>query len=421
MSKLRRALLILAAVAGIFVVFGLFIAQDPETLRIRSAVAAEDPASVSYLSDLVGVAVTGENAFTVLTNGDEIFPRMLDAIGRARRRINFETYIYDTGEIANTFTAALEAAARRGVVVNIVVDSVGSGSMDPEHTKRLRAAGCKVFTYNESGFYELEAINYRTHRKILVVDGETTFTGGVGVADHWLGNAQGKDHWRDTQVELRGPAARILEGVFSENFIESGEIIAPVLDPAGPEPTRDGNTLVVKSSSTGGSTDLKRLYLLMIAFARKSLDIETPYFVTDSSTEWAIEDAIARGVVVRILMESDLTDAKPVKYASRRKYDRLLSLGAQLHQYQSTMMHAKVIVVDGMWSMFGSANFDNRSLELNDEINVAVRSPELAARFLEDFENDLKSTHRFDLAEWRKRSFFDKEREQFWSLFGEVF
>ena len=421
MSKLRRVLLILAVVAGIFVVFGLFIAQDPETLRIRSAVAAEDPASVSYLSDLVGVAVTGENAFTVLTNGDEIFPRMLDAIGRARRRINLETYIYDTGEIANTFTTALEAAARRGVVVNIVVDSVGSGSMDPEHTKRLRDAGCKVFAYNESGFYELEAINYRTHRKILVIDGETAFTGGVGVADHWLGNAQDKDHWRDTQVELRGPAARILEGVFYENFIESGEIITPVLDPAGPEPTRDGNTLVVKSSSTGGSTDLKRLYLLMIAFARKSLDIETPYFVTDSSTEWAIEDAIARGVVVRILMESDLTDAKPVKYASRSKYDQLLSLGAQLYEYQTTMMHTKVLVVDGVWSMFGSANFDNRSLELNDEINVAVRSPELAARFLKDFENDLKSTHQFDLTEWRKRSIFDKEREQFWSLFGEVF
>jgi Phosphatidylserine/phosphatidylglycerophosphate/cardiolipin synthases and related enzymes len=179
--------------------------------------------------------------------------------------------------------------------------------------------------------------------------------------------------------------------------------------------------LLLRSSPTGGSNDLKRLYLLAIGSARRTLDITTPYFVTDESSEWSLRDAVSRGVKIRILVEGDITDAMPVKYASREAYDRLLALGIEIYEYQPVMMHTKTLVVDGAWSMFGSANFDNRSLELNDELNVAVASRDLARRILDDFEQDLRAASRLDLARWRQRSFLEKTREGFWSYFGEVF
>jgi cardiolipin synthase A/B len=275
--------------------------------------------------------------------------------------------------------------------------------------------------YNPPRWYSLESVNYRTHRKILVVDGQVGFTGGVGVADHWLGHAQDKDHWRDTQVRLRGPIVRLLEASFYEDFVESTGPITPELDPAPALRDEEGASFVVRSSPTGGSSDLKRLYLLIIASAQKTLDITSPYFVTDESSLWSLEDAIRRGVTIRILVEGDITDAMPVKYASRAVYDRLLAIGIQIFEYQPTMMHTKVLVADGMISMFGSANFDNRSLELNDELNVAVWNRDLAARFTQDLEADLQRARKLELQTWRRRSLLDKTREQFWSYFGEIF
>jgi cardiolipin synthase len=421
---LRPALVLLSLLgaAAAVIGLGLAIAQDQETLKLRSAVAADDPRAAAYLSALVGADVSKGNSYDVLVNGDQVYPAMLEAIEGAQRRISLETYVYENGTIADRFTEALERAARRGILVNIVVDSVGAKDMDDEHIERLRKAGCQVLDFNPSHWYALEELNYRTHRKILVVDGETGFTGGVGVADYWLGNAQDSSHWRDTHVRVRGPVVRLLEAAFYENFIENEEIVTPVLDTHVDHPSHDDeSSIVVRSSSTGGGSDLKRLYLLVIAMARRSIDVTTPYFVTDESTLWAFQDAVARGVKVRILVESDITDAKPVKYASRAVYERLLAMGIELYEYQPTMMHAKTFVVDGIWSMFGSANFDNRSLELNDELNVAVTSRDLASRFLDDFERDLRVSRRLDLESWRKRSRGEKIRERFWSYFGEVF
>ena len=420
MSPVRRAFLVLLVLAGI-VALGLVFAQDQITLKVRSAVSAQDPAHASYVASLVGAELSHGNEFEVLTNGVQIFPPMLSAIDNARRRISFETYIYETGEVANEFTGALERAARRGVRVNVVVDSVGASRMDKEHFDRLRNAGCHVAQFNMPVWYALEELNYRTHRKILVVDGELAFTGGVGVADHWRGDADSKDHWRDTQVQIRGPIVRTIEAAFYENFLEADGAEAPVLDPAPPPFADDGAALAIRSSPTGGSNDLKKLYLLSLASAKRSIDITTPYFVTDESTTWALEDAVQRGVKIRILLEGDITDAMPVKYASRHAYERLLQQGIDLYEYQPTMMHAKVLVVDGIWSMFGSANFDNRSLELNDELNVAVSSGNLAARFLSDFEQDLEVSQRITLEQWRRRPLLARTREWFWVWFGELF
>jgi cardiolipin synthase len=420
LKPVRRALKILL-VAGIATAILLLLAQDQQTLQIHSARGAEDPDHAAYLAALVGADVRGGNQYDVLTNGDQFFPAMLDAIRGAKRRVTFETYIYDTGEMANQFTQALEEAARRGVRVQIVVDAVGGSSMDEAHLERLQRAGCRVARFNSPAWYSLEELNYRTHRKLLVVDGEVGFTGGAGVSDHWIGNAQDEQHWRDTQIRIRGPIVRLLEAAFYENFLETAGEVTPELDPPPVQVGDQGGSFLVRSSPTGGSNDLKRLYLLAIASARKTLDITTPYFVTDESSNWALAKAVERGVKVRILLEGHETDAMPVKYASRAIYERLLALGIEIYEYQPTMMHTKTLVVDGIWSMFGSANFDNRSLELNDELNVAVSSRTLAARLLQDFEQDLQRTRRIDLGEWRQRPWLDKVRERFWSAFGEVF
>jgi cardiolipin synthase A/B len=388
---------------------------------VRSDIAADDRRDAAYVAALVGAALTRGNRYEVLTNGDRIFPSMLAAIDGARRRINFETYVYDSGEVANRFTEALERAARRGVRVTAIVDAVGASSMEGLHVSRLTAAGARVLTFNPARLYTPENLNFRTHRKILVVDGEVGFTGGAGIADHWLGNAQDENHWRDTQVKIQGPLVRLLEAAFYENALESHGPIVPELDDPPVPLDEEGASILVRSSPSGGSTDLKRLYLQAIASARRTIDLTSPYFVTDESTMWSLEDAVRRGVRIRILVEGDITDAMPVKYASREAFDSLLSLGIQIYEYRPTMMHTKTFVVDGVLSVFGSANFDNRSLELNDELNVAVWNRDLGARFTDDFERDLRSSTKLELESWRKRPLLLKAREHFWSYFGEVF
>ena len=419
-SSAARALTILGALAGT-VVIGLAFAQDQEVLKLQSAVAADDPLAPEYLAALVGADLTAGNTYDVLTNGDETFPAMLDAINAATRRISFETYVYEKGEIADAFTAALGAAARRGVLVNIVMDSVGSFEIDGAHTRRLRDAGCHVALFHPTRWYAMEEVNYRTHRKILVVDGVVGFAGGIGMADHWRGNAENEHLWRDTHVRMRGPIVPLLEAVFYENLAETAGVVMPMLDSVPGDPARHGESILVASSPTGGGNGLKRLYLLAIAMARRSIDVTTPYFVLDDSSRWSFEEAARRGVRIRILVESDITDAKPVKYASRQDYDWLLTLGIEIFEYQPTMMHAKAMVIDAVFSMFGSANFDNRSLELNDEVNIAVWSAGLAERFERDFNQDLRVAKKLKLEEWRKRPRLEKVRNRFWSYFGEVF
>jgi cardiolipin synthase len=419
MSPVRRAFVILLVAAAV-VALGLLFAQDQVTIRVRSAVGAADPRHANYIAGLLGAQLTRGNRFTILTNGDQIFPAMLKAIAGARRRISFETYIYTAGDMAEQFTRAFEEAARRGVRVNLLIDAVG-GSISDEHVRRLESAGCRLATFNTPSWYSIEEVNYRTHRKILVVDGRIGFTGGVGIDDQWKGNAQDKDHWRDTMVQAVGPIARLMEGGFYENFAEAAGEMTPELDDVEPASDEEGAAFVVRSSPSGGANDLKRLYLLALASARQSVEITTPYFVTDESSRWALADAVKRGVRIRLLVEGDITDAMPVKYASRRHYEQLMELGIEIYEYQPTMMHTKTFVVDGAWSMFGSANFDNRSLELNDELNVAVSSRDLAWRFLEDFEQDLKASRRLDLQAWRQRSMLQKAREIFWASFGEIF
>jgi cardiolipin synthase len=416
-----RNVLIALALIGAVVAVGLFIAQDQETLRIRAPLAATDPAFPRYLSTLLGEPLTSGDSYIVHTNGDAAFPVMIAAINGARHRIGFETYIFDSGMIAEQFTSAFEAAARRGVDCRMVLDSLGSSNMDPAHIERLEKAGCRLGWFNRIGrFKELEEVNYRTHRKALVIDGDVAFVGGMGVADHWSMDTEAERRWRDTQIEIHGPSAVNVEAGFNENWIETGGVVEVdlLMHAPGAGPAR---STVVWSSPQGGASELKLLYLFALAAARQSIDIQSPYLITDASTLWSLTEARRRGVRIRMLTEGDVTDAKPVKFASRATYDTLMSMDVEVYEYQPAMMHTKAMIVDGVLSIVGSANFDNRSLELNDELNVAMFDAGVSARLIDDFERDLMQSKRLNLQEWRARPPHIRAREKAWSLFGEIF
>jgi cardiolipin synthase len=416
-----RNLIIGIVIALIVIGMGLVIAQDQETLRVRTSLAATDRAFPGYLAKLSGHPLTTGDRYTVLTNGDAAFPAMLEAIAAARHRVSFEGYIYDSAsDVARQFTDAFVAAARRGIEVRIVFDHFGAKVSDDD-IARLEKAGCRIGWYNKVGGRGLEEVNYRTHRKALIVDGEVAFLGGIGIADQWARDTDKERKWRDTHVKVVGPAATDVEAAFNENWIETGGVVEPDVIPHDPNPRGPASSIVVWSSPEGGTNALKLIYLLSLAAARESIDIQSPYLITDASTEWSLSDARRRGVRVRMLVEGDITDAKPVKFASRAQYERLMKLGIEISEYQPAMMHTKALVVDGILSIVGSANFDNRSFELNDELNAAVFDRGVASRLREDFERDLQRSTRLRLETWRSRPLHIRAREKTWSLFGEVF
>ncbi|HTM02405.1 MAG TPA: phospholipase D-like domain-containing protein [Vicinamibacterales bacterium] len=410
--------------AGVLIVLilvgaGLVIAQDQETLRIRSSVAVQDPRFPDYLARLLGHQLTTGDSYIVHTNGDAAFPAMLAAIGGARQRVEFESYIYQDGDLADRFTSAFEAAARRGVAVRVVVDSFGSSRMSSKQIDRLKKAGVLLGWVNPLLGRSIEEANYRSHRKALVVDGRVAFVGGMGIADQWIKDEK-MPRWRDTQIELHGPVVGDIEAGFNQNWILTGGTVDPQVPPEGPSTAGKAASIVVWSAARSGANELKLLYLLAIAGARHHIDIESPYLITDESSQWSLSEARRRGVTIRMLVEGDKTDAKAVKFASRGDYEHLLEMGIELAEYQPTMMHAKAMVIDGLLSIIGSANFDNRSLELNDELNVAVFDPELAGRLEGDFERDLTRSKRLSLEAWRSRPIVEKGRDWLLSYFGEV-
>lgn len=407
--------------AALIVAGALAVAQDQETLHVRTPLAAGDPRFPEYLSRLLGAPLTSGDSYVVHTNGDHAFPAMLSAINRARHRVSFETYVYESGDTAARFTEAFSAAAQRGVRVQLVFDAIGAKKIDPEHVERLERAGCRVAWFNKVAHYAWEEVNYRTHRKSLTVDGRVAFVGGIGVADYWARATDRGPMWRDTHVEVRGPAAVYVEGSFHENWIESGGFVEPDLLPHDDRPAGKARSIVVWSSPEGGPNAMKLLYLLTVGAARRTLDIQSSYLILDESTEWSLVDARRRGVRVRLLVEGDITDARPVKFAGRAAYERLLERGIEIYEYEPAMMHAKAIIVDGILSIVGSANFDNRSLELNDELSLAVVDHDLAARLTADVERDITRSVKLELDSWRARPIDVHAREKLWSLFGEVF
>ncbi|HET9485547.1 MAG TPA: phospholipase D-like domain-containing protein, partial [Xanthomonadales bacterium] len=344
---------------------------------------------------------------------------MLEAIRGAQQTITFETYIYWSGEVGQQFADAIAERARAGVKCHVLLDWVGSAKMEQSLIDTLEDAGVEVQRYHPLHWYHLARMNNRTHRKVLVVDGRIGFTGGVGIADVWSGNAEDPDHWRDTHFRVEGPVVAQMQAVFTDNWMKttgtvlSGEGYFPALQPAGDSPAQ-----MFSSSPSGGSESMQLMYLLSIAAAEHTIDLAASYFVVDKHTSRALVEAAERGVKVRIITPGRHIDAESVRHASRNLWGPLLLAGIEMHEYQPTMFHNKIFVVDGKLVSVGSTNFDNRSFELNDEANLNVYDREFGARMTEVFEQDLKRSRRITWEAWRKRPLMQRIKEKVMSPFA---
>jgi cardiolipin synthase A/B len=385
----------------------------PMRYHMRHQFGVRDVDFVQTMHALTGAAMTDGNAIQVLKNGVEIFPSMLSAIREAKRTINVEFYIYWDGEIGRTFAEALAERARAGVNVSVVLDAVGSASMSHDLTDFLQRNGVCVEWYHPIRWYTLSRANHRTHRKLLIVDGEVGFTGGVGIADNWLGDADAEDHWRETMVRVEGPAVAQMQFAFLDNWVKSRGEILTGLD-YFPQIAPRGNCLtqVVKSSPSEGSSTVKLMYTVSIVSARKSIYISSAYFVPDRDTIRALEAAVRRGVDVRVIVPGELADVPVVRQASRLHYAQLLRRGIRIFEYQPTMMHAKTMVVDGAWTTIGSSNFDARSFRLNDEVNVNIYDDDVAAVMERHFFEDLARCQEVTSPRWLRRSWIDRVKER---------
>jgi len=380
--------------------------------QVRREYALHDGQYQRALGVLLGPPITGGNRFEALYNGERIFPSMLAAIREAKQSISFETYIYWSGDIGRAFADALSERARNGVSVHVLLDWVGSAKVDDAFIAEMAQAGVEIKRFHKPAWYDLARMNNRTHRKLLVVDGRIGFTGGVGIAPEWTGNAQDEDHWRDSHYRVEGPVVAQMQAVFMDNWIKvSGEVLHgeryfPPL--AAVAPVDDGRAQMFSSSPSGGSESMHLMYLLSIAAASRSIDLSSAYFVPDDLTVDALVAALQRGVRVRIITPGTTIDSVVVRAASRASWGPLLRAGAQISEYQPTMFHCKVMVVDGLLVSVGSTNFDNRSFRLNDEANLNIYDEAFAAQESAQFEADLQHARRITLQEWQQRPLKEK-------------
>jgi cardiolipin synthase len=353
----------------------------------------------------------------VLANGEVYYEAELEAIRHARHSVNIEAYIFRKGRVARMVLDALSERARAGVEVNMVVDAVGSFTTWKSYFKDLCAAGGRVYFYHPIRWYNLPRINNRTHRELIVVDGKVGFIGGAGVGDHWRydqGRRGRQRRWRDTMYRVEGPAVRDLQAAFAENWLEtSGEVLSDMEYFRWCEEVGDSSAMVVASSpSTGRSARNRMVFQTLLAAAQKSIHITTPYFLPDRYARAELIRAVKeRGVGVKIIVPGNHTDHLLTRRSSRRLFGRLLRAGARIHEYQPSMMHAKVLLVDGMWSVVGSTNFDHRSFGINDEVNLVVYDPELTQRLEQDFAADLAQTQAVNYWEWSRRSLIERGHE----------
>jgi len=410
---------VLVTLACVFLALNLSGGEKKVKRQIGHRYAVADSQFRRTMGVMLGPMIVPGNRFETLRNGDEIFPSMLAAIRSARKTISFETYIYWSGEIGREFADALAERARAGVKIHVLIDWVGSSKMDKQFLETMESAGVEVRKYNEPRWYSLNRLNNRTHRKLLVIDGAVGFTGGVGIATEWTGHAQDPGHWRDTHFRIEGPAVAQLQAVFADNWMKAsgdvlhGEAYFPAVPPAG-----DGAAQMFASSPSGGSESMELMYLLMINAATRSIDLSSAYFVPDELARDALVEAMQRGVRVRIITPGPHTDAETVRRASRALWGDLLEAGAKIYEYQPTMYHCKVMIVDGLVASVGSTNFDDRSFRLNDEASLNVYDEPFARRQTEIFEQDLALSRPMTLEAWRNRPLSEKAWEHAAALLG---
>ncbi len=370
---------------------------------------------------LTGAPVLPGNRVDLLVNGDEVFPAMLDTIRGAERTLSVLTYIYWRGAIAGEIADAVADRARAGVECRVLLDAVGARRMPDGLVARMRDAGARVELFRPPRIRHIGRINNRTHRRAIVADGVVGLTGGVGIAEEWEGDAQDPRHWRDDHLLVRGPVVRALQGAFAENWLEAtgeplgGDGHLPELDPiAGGAPAQ-----VLASSPGPSASGAEKGFYLALAATRRSIDLQASYFAPPDAFAEALAGAARRGVRVRVMAPGRHPESAMVREAGRAAYASLLEAGVQVFEYDRTTLHVKALVVDGVWSVLGTANFDHRSLSLNDEIALCVQDATLAGRLTATFESDLDACRRIRRAEWEGRGPLRRLRERAARVFAE--
>jgi cardiolipin synthase len=403
------------AVALVMVALALVLAASCNRLppaETLPAVAASDPSFPATMEAHTDSPVVGGNRIDVLLNGDQIFPAKLALIRAAKTSITYAEYFYADGGPAREIADALAERCRAGVTAHILLDGFGTLSMPRDYVELLKTAGCHVATFRPLGrWVSVGRHNKRNHRRVLVADGRVAITGGSGVSDKWTGDGRVEGHWRDTDVRVEGPAARNIQSAFFENWREAtGELLGGARYLSNGRSAGEARAQVIKSSPAGGY-DMYTMYLLAIAGARRSIYLTNPYFLPDDRLEETLLAAAARGVRVVALTPGKI-DHNVVRAASRRGFGRLLQGGIEIFEYQAALLHAKTMVIDGVWATVGSTNFDNRSFVLNDELNVVLYDRPVVQRLVTAFEADLAHSQRVTYEAWQNRGLKTKLLER---------
>ena len=388
------------------------VKRDTDT-RLRVENPGELRTLLPSIAGLTHSALVGGNAMQVLQNGDQFFPLLMRDIAAARESVHVETFIWYDGKLATQLANLLAKKAREGVEVRLLVDGSGGRQLDGPEREMLDKAGVKVAHFHPFRISNLGRLNNRDHRKLMVVDGRIGYIGGFCIADEWLGNAQSKKNYRDTGLRITGPIVNTMQAVFAENWIEeTGEVMAG--DRYFPKPIPSGTSVahVAYTSPQGSVSSVQLLYYMALKAARREILIQNPYMLPEKEAIEALEEAVARGVDVRIMVPSDsATDSPVVQHASHHHYGTLLKRGVKIYEYDKTLLHQKIIVVDGIWSCVGSTNFDARSFELNDEASIGVYDAAVAAQLRNAFIADLRHTKQRQFDEWKNRSAWHKLKD----------
>src|SRR5262245_57172222 len=373
-----------------------------------------EPSFFPTLEAYAGSPIVAGNRVEFLLNGEEIFPAVIEAIQSAQKTVTYAQYFYEDGPVSRDIAAALTERCLAGVGVNVLLDSFGALGIPADYVDMMRHAGCHVEFFRPLGPLAWQRANNRNHRRILVVDGRIGWTGGSGVSRKWMGNGRVEGHWRDTDVRVRGPVVEYLQGAFAENWLEATGVVlgGEAYFPRPLQPSGEAYAQVVRSSPAGGSFAMYTTFLLAISSAQRSIFITNPYFVPDGRMEEALLAAVGRGVRVMVLVPGAI-DHNLVRQASRGKFGKMLKAGVEIYEYRAALLHAKTMVIDGVWSTVGSTNLDNRSFALNDELNLVVYDAALARRLEKIFADDLSHSVKVDYRNWRRRGLADRLLEIF--------
>ena len=424
---------VIGVVAVFSVIISLFfsLGRRPGHVSITERPPVGSDAFLRGLSGTLNAPLLQGGTTRLLNNGVEIFPAMLDAIRKAERSVHFMAYIWHPGKVSDAVLAALTERARAGVEVRLMLDGMGGWRSPRAEIRELVEAGGKVQWFHQFKLGKLTSFYKRNHRRAIVIDGRVAFTGGAAVADEWLGDAESEEHWRDMMVEVRGCLATNLQSAFTQLWANTcGEILigdayyppdVDEEDEAGTGEEEISRHIHVTSSPAEASHPLRIFFWTTFACARERIWLTSAYFAPDAETRRILAERACEGVDVRLLLPNRNTDAPMVRLAAHAYYGDLLEAGVRIYEYQPTMIHAKTLVVDGVWSIVGSANLDIRSKELNQEIVLGIADTGFGKQLEETFEDDLLEAKEIRREDWRRRGLLSRAGERFCLMFVEQY